>query len=128
MEYRSLRTLQARICRESPLTNPSRIILENKVDAAHRPLPFRRTGVGRAHKYGSRDGVPGGFSGQNPEPSERRLPLFYLYRGFNSWRKSIARFRVDSRHKNLQKNLQKNKNHLEGRFLFGLLLEASHRF
>ena len=78
VEYQSLRTLQARICRESPFTNPSWIILENKVDATHRTLPFRRTGVGRAHKYGARDGVPGGFSGQSPEPSERRLPLFYL--------------------------------------------------
>ncbi len=71
VEYRSLRTLQARICRESPFTNPSRTILKNKDDATHRPLPVRRTGVGRAHKYGSRDGVPGGFSGQRPEPSER---------------------------------------------------------
>ena len=112
VEYPSLRTLQARICRESPFTNPSWIILENKVDATHRTLLFRRTGVGRAHKYGSRDGVPGGFSGQSPEPSERRLPLFYLCRGFNSRRKSIARFRADSRHK----TLQKTKTTLKGGF------------
>jgi len=55
VEYRSRRALPARICRESPLTKGSRIILGFGKGAGRLSLSPARTGAGSARKKGSRN-------------------------------------------------------------------------
>ena len=52
VEYRSRHALPARICRESPLTKGSRIILGLGKGARRLSLPPARTGAGRARISG----------------------------------------------------------------------------
>ena len=80
----------ARICRESPLTKGSRIILFFGKGAMRLSLPPARTGVGGAHQW-VKGLVPCGFLGRSPKALlfsynlanyKTHSSLFLLHRSF----------------------------------------------